>query len=663
MTASLPMIRAIVGASLAAFGVLLALAWPGVTWFDGGELAAAGATLGIAHPTGFPAWTLLAHVASLLPVGELAFRVTALSAALTATAGGLVAWAAWRLSDRPEALAAVALVPFARLVFPHAVAVEVYALHAASTAALLALVTWLSVAGDRRRIGAAALAVGLMLGGHGEMRLMVLPALAAVLWMRRGDITPGVLAAAGALCALGLAVHLSLPIRSAAGAVRDWARPDTAGALFDHLIAARIRLAFSDRMFSPTGTDWARFAEQVLPTGVPMLAFAAAGLSYRRIAPIPALTAGALLVIDVLYSVGVNPMGLIDEQNGQPTFIVLGLLAAALIPRLITPLVLMFPILALVVPPGDIAPRRYGTDALAQVGPHGLLMTTTDHLSSVTLWLRDVEGARPDAFHLVRQHAWVPVHAQGLAALVRRGDTPATLARRESALRSVRWEHGGGREEATLLDVLDSGVPTFAVGGEGGEIADPLRYGPRVAADQFNRLGLDAALRGAPSHGMQLFDVARRTDPQSPAAHLNLGTLASMMGRVDEAVAHTKRALVIAPDSAPAWVNLGRYELVRRDNAAAGEAFERARDLDPSLAAAWSGLGAVQANRGHRRQASELLLKALELDPGLDEARINLGKLTGPRPAGPADGPSGRPAPSGGPSPGPPPQDGSAGGP
>lgn len=659
------MIRAIVAASVLAFGCLVTLCWPGVTWFDGGELAAAGVTLGVAHPTGFPTWTLLTFAASLVPLGELAFRVTVLGAALTAAAGGVSAWAAWRLTERPESLTAVAIVPFAPLVFPHAVSVEVYALHALTTACLLALVTWLSVAGDRRRILVAALVVGAMLGGHGETRLMVLPALFAVIWMRRSDLTPGVLAAAGALCALGLAVHLALPIRSAAGVVRDWARPDTVAALFDHLLAARIRQAFSQRMFSPTSADWARFGRQVLPMGVPLLAFAAAGFTRMRVARIPVMTAGALLALDVLYSVAVNPMGLVDGQNGQPTFVILGFLAAALIPRLFTPVALMFPLMVLVGPDGDSLPRRYGTDALTQVGPHGLLLTNSDHLSSLTFWLRDAEGARPDIFHLVRQHAWVASHARGLAAIARAGDTPATLARRQSALRSVRWEHGGGREEADILDILDAGVPTFAVGAgvDATEVGDPRRYGGRIASQHYNWLGLDAAFRGAPAAGMQLFEAARKADPQSAKVYENLGAVASVLGKLDQAIASTQMALALDPDSPTAWVNLGRYELLRRRTDGAEVAFGRALDLDSGLATAWAGMGAVKANRGLWRDAAELLMKALELDPELEEARINLKKLIRRRRAATAGASGGHPAPADPRSPGPGPVGGPADGP
>ena len=67
-------VRGLVG--LGVFGLSLALyvatAAPGLTWrndsADGGELAAAAWTLGVAHPTGYPTYVLLARgFAVLLP--------------------------------------------------------------------------------------------------------------------------------------------------------------------------------------------------------------------------------------------------------------------------------------------------------------------------------------------------------------------------------------------------------------------------------------------------------------------------------------------------------------------------------------------------------------------------------------------------------------------
>ncbi|MCU1281774.1 MAG: hypothetical protein JWM53_5320, partial [bacterium] len=65
---------------VAAFALFVTCAAPGLYLRDAGELTTAAFTLGVAHPTGFALWALLAKAATLLPVGEVATRVTLLSA-------------------------------------------------------------------------------------------------------------------------------------------------------------------------------------------------------------------------------------------------------------------------------------------------------------------------------------------------------------------------------------------------------------------------------------------------------------------------------------------------------------------------------------------------------------------------------------------------------
>ena len=67
---------------------------PGLTWAnggsDGGDLIAAAARGGIAHPTGYPLYLLLARLFQFLPLGSLAFRTNLMSALATALAAALV---------------------------------------------------------------------------------------------------------------------------------------------------------------------------------------------------------------------------------------------------------------------------------------------------------------------------------------------------------------------------------------------------------------------------------------------------------------------------------------------------------------------------------------------------------------------------------------------
>src|SRR5512136_2543960 len=67
---------------------------PGLTWAnggsDGGDLITAAATGGVAHPTGYPVYLLLAKLFQLLPVSSLAFRTNLMSAVAAILAAVLI---------------------------------------------------------------------------------------------------------------------------------------------------------------------------------------------------------------------------------------------------------------------------------------------------------------------------------------------------------------------------------------------------------------------------------------------------------------------------------------------------------------------------------------------------------------------------------------------
>src|SRR5438093_4180433 len=82
------LVTALVG--MATLGVYLATLSPTIGGGDGGELVTVGYVLGVAHPPGFPLYTLLAKLATLLPVGTVAWRVNLLSAVCAAAAAMLL---------------------------------------------------------------------------------------------------------------------------------------------------------------------------------------------------------------------------------------------------------------------------------------------------------------------------------------------------------------------------------------------------------------------------------------------------------------------------------------------------------------------------------------------------------------------------------------------
>src|SRR5690349_9973258 len=84
----------LLGAGAVFLVALLVYSWtlaPTVTLTDSGELILAAYGLGVAHPPGFPLWVMLAHLASLVPVGSVAVRINFSSAVFAALACALLA--------------------------------------------------------------------------------------------------------------------------------------------------------------------------------------------------------------------------------------------------------------------------------------------------------------------------------------------------------------------------------------------------------------------------------------------------------------------------------------------------------------------------------------------------------------------------------------------
>src|SRR6266852_821407 len=80
-------------ASMVFLAALLLYSWtlaPTDTLVDSGELIVVAHSLGVAHPPGFPLWVLLAHLASLVPLGNVAIRVNFSSALFAALASAML---------------------------------------------------------------------------------------------------------------------------------------------------------------------------------------------------------------------------------------------------------------------------------------------------------------------------------------------------------------------------------------------------------------------------------------------------------------------------------------------------------------------------------------------------------------------------------------------
>ncbi|MBK8482693.1 MAG: DUF2723 domain-containing protein [Proteobacteria bacterium] len=148
------------------FGLYWLTLCPTVFWYDSAEYAAAARVLGIPHPPGYPLYTLIAWLFTLLPLTP-ALAVNLMSAVFGALAVGMVYAVVRALGGgRLAAVVGGATLGAGSLFWFQAVIAEVYT--PAITALLLVL--WLLLRGlERDRSGwlvAAALLAGLALGLH-----------------------------------------------------------------------------------------------------------------------------------------------------------------------------------------------------------------------------------------------------------------------------------------------------------------------------------------------------------------------------------------------------------------------------------------------------------------------------------------------------------------
>ncbi len=205
-------------------------AWPGlmpvVGFWDTGEFQTVLPVMGTAHPTGYPTYVLLGWLGNLLltPIGEPAYRVTALSLIAVAVAAAATVALVRRLTGSTIIAVAAGLgLATTALVWTNATRADPHALHLALVALLLlALKRWADGPTDGfdqratdRRLLVAAVLFGLAVGNH-SLTLLLAPPIALYVLAVEPAVLRRPLFVAGCLGAAALTivlVFLELPIR------------------------------------------------------------------------------------------------------------------------------------------------------------------------------------------------------------------------------------------------------------------------------------------------------------------------------------------------------------------------------------------------------------------------------------------------------------------
>ncbi len=136
---------------------------------------------------------------------------------------------------------------------------------------------------------------------------------------------------------------------------------------------------------------------------------------------------------------------------------------------------------------------------------------------------------------------------------------------------------------------------------------------------------LSVALTRQNKDSLHALQMAARLLPEDAGVHNNLGNALGRLGRLDEAVANYRRALLLSPEFAEAHNNLGHALLDLRLPDAAALSLRRAIELNAGYAEAHDNLGSALLELGRPDEAVASYRRALEIEPQFCEAQNNLG--------------------------------------
>ncbi len=504
-------LRVCVAASGVSFVAYLLTLCPTVGAVDSGELTLAAYHLDVAHPPGFPLYTLLGWVATHVGPWSPARSANMLSAILAAAACGTLAVALFRVSGSwVAALASAFCFSLGRTPWSWATVAEVYSLQNLLLAILLALVLAPVTRKGRALIGYV---VGLSLANHVGTAVSVLPATAVLAGGGQALAPLGLLVVA-------LSVYVGIPLRCLAGPLFNWGSPCTLQRFIWHVTGKQYQVHLS---LSPSNMlhELSAFGSSLMKQYPVWLLPLIAGGSFlfsrdrRRVGiGLLLLVAGNLLYCS-MYSIGQD-----KDAYYMPTFLAMTVPLCLLLteigrrlPRRTAVLVLAIP---LVLGARNFSSqnrrhfslaRDYALDALSSVGDRGVLITSDWQVYAPLLYLQEVEGHSPGVAAidiLLLKRTWY------LRYLARRW--PQLMAASEPALEDYRkllyrFEYGLSYDGATIQMAyvgLINALISAAEGATGG-------FAHLLGAMDW---GVGRGMRAIP-RGI----VERLLPPQAPAAY------------------------------------------------------------------------------------------------------------------------------------------------
>ncbi len=143
------------------------------------------------------------------------------------------------------------------------------------------------------------------------------------------------------------------------------------------------------------------------------------------------------------------------------------------------------------------------------------------------------------------------------------------------------------------------------------------------------QLGLAYLQEGRPRIALEKLQRALRQDPDLPEAHHYIAEVYRRLGDQEQAWAHYRKALALAPEDANIRNNYGVFLCQQGQLAEALDQFERAArgPHNPAPQVAFKNAGVCALEAGDRARAERYFRLALARDPAMPDALLEMARL------------------------------------
>ena len=400
---------------------------------DSPELIMAAVTLGVAHAPGYPLFTTLGHLFSLIPFGSIPFRVNLLSVTCDAFTIGVVYFSAFHLTRSQLAAAVAALLLAVNPTFwEWSLAAEVFQLNNLLAALLiLLLIAWHEQPERSGFLIAAFFVTGLALTNHQTIVLLG-PAFCFVLCQRRSILFtwPRLLAIGIVAFVIGLLPYIYIPWAAAYHPAHNWGNVSS----FHDLVGLITRRSYgSTRLVSTAGysggSPWLRIAKLCISFGpvaglliilgaiqafqrarwyflFSLIAFIFAGPFFVWISNLNLSTApSALFVLQrffLLSQVAVAPLAafgvlalaqFVTRSIGSTSVLALRVVTVTCLAAVLITVGTNYRRIDL---SRNFIARHFGEDVFNTIRPNSILLVSGDGLAFPLMYLQKVENVRND---------------------------------------------------------------------------------------------------------------------------------------------------------------------------------------------------------------------------------------------------------------------------